>query len=144
MDGKDFIALAGKLAAVPSADEATYRTAVSRAYYGAFHVARTFLVELGFEPVRNANVHAYVRRHLSGSGDADAVLASELLDDLQSARNRADYRLDDPEVGTRAHAMLIVERAQLVISAVDSCRADEARETIRQAIAEYEQRIRPR
>ena len=48
MDGTEFIALAGKLVAVPAADEATYRTAISRAYYGAFHVARSFLVELGF------------------------------------------------------------------------------------------------
>lgn len=144
MDGKDFIALAGKLAAAAAADEATYRTAVSRAYYGAFHVARSFLVELGFEPMRNANVHAYVRRHLSGSGNADAVLASELLDDLQSARNRADYRLDDPQVGTRDHAMLIVERAHLVVTAVESCRADESRESIRQAITEYQRRIRSR
>jgi len=60
MDGSDFIALAGKLAAGPAAGEATYRTAVSRAYYGAFHIARSFLAELGLQPVGNANVHALV------------------------------------------------------------------------------------
>jgi uncharacterized protein (UPF0332 family) len=144
MDGNDFIALAGKLAAAPDPDEATCRTAISRAYYGAFHVAHSFLVELGFEPVRNANVHAFVRHQLSGSGHADAILASELLDDLQSARNRADYRLDDPQFGSRRDAMLIVERAHLVVSAVERCCAVEARETIRQGIIAYEQKIRPR
>ena len=39
MDGHEFISLAGKLAASANAGEAAYRTAVSRAYYGAFHAA---------------------------------------------------------------------------------------------------------
>jgi hypothetical protein len=67
MDGNDFIALAGKLAVAPAAGEATYRTVVSRAYYGAFHLARSFLVELGFVPLGNANVHGFVRHYLNGS-----------------------------------------------------------------------------
>jgi uncharacterized protein (UPF0332 family) len=97
MDGHAFIALAGKLAA----EEATYRTAVSRAYYGAFHVARSFLVELGFEPLSNANVHAFARHYLNGSGIAQACLAAGELGDLQTARNRADYRLDESSVGSQ-------------------------------------------
>jgi uncharacterized protein (UPF0332 family) len=47
MTGLDFIALAGKLAASPNADGATVRTAVSRAYYGAFHLTKAFLRDLG-------------------------------------------------------------------------------------------------
>ena len=99
MEGSDFIALAGKLAVAAAADEATYRTAISRAYYGAFHIARSFLVELGFQPVGNANVHAFVRHYLAGSGHPEAYLAASELGYLQAARNRADYDLDDSEVG---------------------------------------------
>jgi uncharacterized protein (UPF0332 family) len=58
MDGNDFIILAGRLAVMPQ-DEAAHRTAISRAYYGVFHVARSFLLDLGFRPVGNANVHAF-------------------------------------------------------------------------------------
>jgi len=144
MDGSDFIALAGRLAAAPQANEATYRTAVSRAYYGAFHLARSFLTELGFQPVGNANVHAFVQRYLNGSGYTEACLAALQLTHLQSGRNRADYDLDDSEVGLRQYAMVSVERAHRVASALDICRGGEARESIRQAIADYEQRIRPR
>src|SRR5205823_6398205 len=100
----DFIALAGRLAAAPNADEATYRTAVSRAYYGAFHVARSFIVELGFVPIGNANVHAFVRQYLHGSNNRNASLAAAELGDLQRARNQADYQLDDPNVGSRNFA----------------------------------------
>jgi uncharacterized protein (UPF0332 family) len=144
MDGHDFIALAGKLAVAPSADEATFRTAVSRAYYGAFHVGRSFLVELGFEPVGNANVHAFVRHYLNASGNSEARLAATELSDLHTARNRADYRLDDPYVGSHSNAIVYVERAHGVVSALERCRADEARDSIQQAITEYERRIRPR
>jgi uncharacterized protein (UPF0332 family) len=144
MDGFDFIALAGKFAAMPAAGEATYRTAVSRAYYGAFHVARSFLVELGFEPVGNANVHGFVRHYLNASGHSGACLAASQLSWLQAARNRADYKLGDPGVGFQAFAMVCVEQAHRVVSDLQNCRADEARDSIQQAIAEYEQRIRPR
>jgi len=144
MDGADFIVLAGKLAAAPGADEATYRTAVSRAYYGAFHVASSFLAELGFLPLGNANVHAFIRHRLSGSGHAEAILAADDLGDLQAARNRADYRLEDLHVGLQPHAMVCVERAHRVVSALERCGANEAREVIRQGIVEYERKIRPR
>ena len=44
MTGDDFIILAGRLAT--SADEASLRSAVSRAYYGAFHLALRFLEDI--------------------------------------------------------------------------------------------------
>jgi len=144
MDPAAFIALAGKLAAAPASDEASYRTAVSRAYYGAFHIARLFLVELGFKPVGNTNVHAFVRHYLAGSNQPDACTAASQLADLQSARNRADYDLDDRNAGTRGNAMVVVERAHRVISALDRCRRDGALDVIRQAIADYEANIRRR
>jgi uncharacterized protein (UPF0332 family) len=144
MDGRDFIALAGRLAAMPAADEAMYRTAVSRAYYGAFHVARSFLIELGFAPPANANVHSFVRHYLNGSGDRDACRAASLLSQLQSARNRADYKFDEPSAGSRGRAMVCTEWAHRVVSAVENCRADDTRKLIRRTIAEYERRIRPR
>lgn len=48
MTGDDFIQFAGKIAVLPSSDAAALRTAVSRAYYGAFHLAKELLRDLGF------------------------------------------------------------------------------------------------
>jgi uncharacterized protein (UPF0332 family) len=144
MDGQDFIALAGRLAVAPIGDEAKYRTAVSRAYYGAFHVARSFLAELGFAPLGNANVHGFVRHYLNGSHQPDACLAASHLSRLQAARNEADYDLDDPDFGSQAVAMASVELAHRVVSALESCRTPDDRESIRQAIAEYQKKTRPK
>jgi uncharacterized protein (UPF0332 family) len=109
MDGNHFIALAGRLAAGTQSGEAEYRTAISRACYGTFHLGRSFLVELGYQPIGNANVHAFVQRYLNGSGHADACFVATQLAHLQSSRNRADYNLDDSTVGLRDFAMVCVE-----------------------------------
>ena len=144
MDGSIFIALSGRLVASKSASEASDRTAVSRAYYGSFHVARAFLSELGFAPLRNANVHAFVCKCLYESGHPDARIAARELGDLQSARNRADYQLDDTEAGSRGYAILNVERAHRVVSALNGCQEENSRDTIRHGITEYVQKIQPR
>jgi uncharacterized protein (UPF0332 family) len=144
MDGNDFIALAGKLAASPAAAEATYRTAISRAYYGAFHIARSLLVELGFAPVGNANVHGFVQQYLQGSKNPHALRAASLLSHLQAERNRADYRLEDNRFSSQRDAMLLVERAHLAVAALERCRAPDARESILQAISEYQKKTYPK
>ena len=46
MNGRDFLDVANDLLASPR--EAAWRSAVSRAYYVAFHVARELLGDLGF------------------------------------------------------------------------------------------------
>jgi uncharacterized protein (UPF0332 family) len=143
MNGSDFITLAGKLAVTPT-DEAAHRTAISRAYYGAFHVARSFLLKLGFRPVANASVHAFIRQYLGASGHPEAYFASSELSYLQAARNRADYDLEDTRMASRDFAMKCVEQAHRIVAALDACRRDDARDSIREAITNYEQRVRPR
>jgi uncharacterized protein (UPF0332 family) len=143
MDGHDFIKLAGKLAAKPNADEATYRTSVSRAYYGAFHLAKALLEDLGFTPPTNVNVHGFVRHYLHGSGNADACRAASHLGDLQAARNKADYQLSNPDVGSHAYAVIVVEKAHDIKSALATCSQDKVRATVKEAIAEYANKIAP-
>lgn len=141
MDGNDFLALAGKLAATANADEATYRTSVSRAYYGAFHLAKSLLEDLGFTPAANVNVHGFVRHYLNGSGNSNACHAARHLGDLQAARNKADYQLSNPDVATKAFAVLIVEKAHDIRSALMNCTERKAREQLKAAILDYEKRI---
>jgi hypothetical protein len=94
--------------------------------------------------VGNANVHAFVRHYLHGSSHPDACLAASQLADLQAARNRADYDLADANVGSRGYAMVIVERAHRVVSALENCRTLDAMTAIQQGISDYERRIHPR
>ena len=128
MTGNEFIILAGKLAT--SADEASLRSAVSRAYYGAFHLAIQFLNDIERPVPQNANAHVYVARQLQRSGQSDAFRAGSLLGDLHSDRIKADYRLDNPRVGKAALARLCVERANEIQAALLRCRAEPARSEI--------------
>ena len=129
MTGDDFIILAGRLAT--SADEASLRSAVSRAYYGAFHLALRFLEDIERPVPQNANAHVYVARQLQRSGQSDAYRAGSLLGDLHTERIKADYRLDNPRIGTTAFARLCVERASVIQTALTKCRAEPARSEIK-------------
>ena len=129
MTGDDFINLAGKLAT--SADEASLRSAVSRAYYGTFHLASAFLEEIERPVPRNTNAHVVVARKLQSAGQADASRAGSLLADLHSDRIKADYRLNDTRATTSAFARICVETAHEIRSALNACRAEPARSEIK-------------
>ena len=62
MHGRDFLLLATTLAA--GSTEAEWRTAVSRAYYAAFHGACDLLFLCGFSVLRAEQAHAYLSLRL--------------------------------------------------------------------------------
>jgi uncharacterized protein (UPF0332 family) len=113
MKGEEFIALAGRLALVANAGPADYRSAISRAYYGAYHVAVEFLKASGSIPPRD---HGEVQRMLARMGSANTLGASHFLSDLQSRRVKADYLLDFAAAETAAYARQSVEMARDVES----------------------------
>jgi hypothetical protein len=137
MTGADFIALAGKLAANANSDEAAFRSAVSRAYYGAYHIAISLLEELGFPLPANANGHLFAQRTLVGSGHQAGRQAGYLLGDLHADRIKADYKLENRGVGTERFAKLRVEAAVAIQSALSSCRSEPGRGELRIAVAAY-------
>jgi hypothetical protein len=67
MTGHDFLPLAMRLAV--GATEADWRTAIRRAYYAAFHVARQLLIDLRFAVPHADRAHAYLWLRLSNCGD---------------------------------------------------------------------------
>ena len=90
MNGSAFIQVAIKLA--PSRDEAERRTAVSRAYYAAFHAGRDFFDDLGFRVPRAEAAHVYVSRRLSAATSVPSLTAvGNDLNTLRGYRNQADY-----------------------------------------------------
>lgn len=121
MRGEEFVEIAGKIASL-DLGSAGARTAVSRAYYGAFHLAQQMIVELTGIHLKSGSAHGIVPQCLQESNEQDAVQAGRLLSDLHSERVKADYRLDDPAAETAAYARRNVERAVEIQSRIDSFR----------------------
>lgn len=136
--GEAFIALAGKLAAPPQVDEAACRTAVSRSYYGAFHLIRQFLILLEIKPARD---HGELQRMLMQSGHSTATEVGNCLVDLHSSRVKADYDLANVDVASRGFAQECVELASDIRASVRQLEADNERQRVKIGIEAYLQRI---
>lgn len=122
MNGDDFISLAGMLASGTAAyPEARHRTAISRAYYGAFHLAVDALAALGCTIRENHQGHREAITKLRTSGVAEAIRAARLIEELQSMRIRADYRLDYHDAEDKQAALIIVESAHDAVAALEAC-----------------------
>ena len=85
----DFLALAERLAS-DTGDEAAQRTAISRAYYAAYHAAAIFVRVKGILTI--GHTHSTVWKALTTDPDPDRVLVGPRGDDLKRLRTNADYR----------------------------------------------------
>ena len=74
-------------------EESYFRSAVSRAYYGAFCIARNVI---GFKDSTGANIHWEVINEYRSSSDKNERNIGRILDKLRRARNNADYNEDKP------------------------------------------------
>lgn len=140
MNAEEFLSLAGKLSASPSASEAACRTAISRAYYACFHNAKDFLVELGFRLTRD---HAVPQRMLMSSDVEASMRVGRRLATLQSERIHADYELDASRTIDTATARISVERAHEILTLLAECQKEPARSTIKSDIETYLRKIAP-
>ena len=120
MTGIEFLRLALKLSA--GTEEADLRSAVSRAYYGAFHLAYDLVDECGIQLPASAEAHRKLRYCLDASDDPNARMASKHLDTLRSERNAADYDLRDSEPFTRASVAVQIKAALDVEALVRRCK----------------------
>jgi uncharacterized protein (UPF0332 family) len=137
MNWREFLALAGRLAT--EAAEADWRSALSRAYYAAFHVARRLLADLNFTVPRADRAHQYLIFRLSNCGEPAVEQAGRDLETLRRLRNRADY--DEAPPCTQPQAVAAVRRAEDVIRQLDSARSDPPRTRIRDAMIVYERDV---
>lgn len=123
MTGADLIHLAGHLAvntALGSSDEARHRSAASRAYYGAFHVARQFLFErLNLRTLQNQYGHQQVLDRLRQLSDPETDNAARLLHELRWCRNIADYDLGSSMFRNQGKARTCVEMAEAIRVALE-------------------------
>jgi len=122
-DWTDLLTLAEALKSDPNSPgprEASLRSAISRAYYAAFCVARNFGRDRGeFTPTGTGTDHGLVRNHFLLSSDRTRRKIGADLDRLRDSRNKADY--DDVLVGRPAPlAQSSIDRARNVLTAVSS------------------------
>lgn len=136
MNGRDFLAAARRQAA--GSQESDWRSAVSRAYYAAFHVARDLLAALRFQVPWADRAHNYVYVRLNNGGDPGVVKAAAALFDLRRNRNRADY--DIRATFPANNAAQAIGDAELVLQTLDNLTAAE-RTSITDAMKLYEQAI---
>lgn len=121
--GEEFLGLAKNYATGPT--EADWRSAISRAYYVAFHVARELMSELGFATPRADLAHAFLWRRLENCGHVPLALAGSRLNQLRGERNHADYDLDSDLPWKDAQAA--VTSAAMIIAALQTLSSEDRR-----------------
>lgn len=140
MNPADFISFATKVVALGPAGA---RSAMSRAYYGAFHVAQEILAELGVHAPRSGLGHAVLANYLISVPHDTCREAGRRLSQLHHLRNKADYDVHDPRQEVLSDAQKNVEVAAYVIETLQkfqqACLADDAvRRDLLQAVAKVD------
>lgn len=129
MDAHHFFALAESLAkeakdnpSVPHHD-ALCRSAISRAYYSVFLLARGFIDELGIETRRIPSPHANIEQALWNSGSLTLLRLANTIRSLAIDRTDADYDLRPGIVDTILKVEAVIESARVAILQLDIIRA---------------------
>lgn len=138
-----FIELARRMAVLFRSDPAGVRTAVGRAYYGAFHEARLFLEQLGYFVPKNENGHRFVQVRLLNADNEHAKRLGSLLCHLHDRRKKADYDIDEAAYEAESFLVGAIARIDRAANILDQCRAEPARSEIQQGIGRYHARINP-
>lgn len=129
MTGDDFISMAMQLLAGDS--EPHLRTAVSRAYYGAFHIGRDFVRKCGILIPAGPEAHKSIRWCLANAGSQELDKVALQLESLRSARNKADYDLTDRKFANRSSVTVHVQRAASIAAAIHAATAQESAQKMR-------------
>ena len=126
MDPQHFLDLARLLSARD--DASACRTAISRAYYAAYHVAAGMLRnEMGVRIPSGAEGHGAVHNCLALCEDPDITPVGHRIANLYGDRVRADYHLDTRYVEKARNARVRVDDAQMIIGILRKCLGDNAR-----------------
>jgi uncharacterized protein (UPF0332 family) len=137
MDFREYLDVADTLC--QGETEGAWRSAVSRAYYAAFHVGCDLLQSLGFTIPRADQAHAFVWRRLGNSGQPDVERAGARINALRKERNHADY--DGDRVVSVHIALDVVGIAESVVRLLDEATQEPVRSRIMEAIKVYERDV---
>jgi len=122
MRSVEFLALASELLA--AGGEPRHRTAVGRAYYGAFHFAMESMRAAGVFLPDTAEAHRKIQLCLQESNVDAAKRAGDKLELLRSQRNRADYDLRIASFQSGRGAATLLREAQEAVDLLGTLRAE--------------------
>lgn len=111
---RDYLALADDLVERP--DEAAQRSAISRAYYAAYHAAAAFVRNAGL--LTRGHTHHRVWNVLANDPDPARAEVGWLGDLLRLARISADYHTPFPG-DVLGQARAVVRDARLLVEAIE-------------------------
>ena len=135
MDGTDFLYLAVRLSGGVS--EAEWRSAVSRAYYGVFHLALDLVESCGVTLPKTADAHDKLQWCLAHSGNSQLPPMAERLNSLRAARNVADYDLTSSQFNKPGSPVVALKRAQQIVDGLAQIRSQSDFAETRSAIRAY-------
>src|SRR5262245_4565058 len=119
MNPRDFSALSWKLASKDDCSSLELRTAISRAYYGAYNVAAEFLKKIGVKHAGGADAHRLIPEALRQSRDIQIDSAVADLDGLRKMRWSADYDMEARDVEDHRTIRKFTARAKQIIKKLD-------------------------
>lgn len=109
-----------------SKTESDLRSAVSRAYYSAFHCAKELLEKFGIKFSKGGGVHDKIISILENcNGIDDSKKAGSMLRDLKGDRNDADYNLTDTKFSKLSNAELRISTANDICDLIGECEANQ-------------------
>ena len=109
---RDYFVLAKNL--LGRSDEASLRSAVSRAYYAAFCTARNYAILKGFQSMATGKDHQLVEQFYSGQKSAKTIATN--LGRLRISRNQCDY--DDAVNNLQSIVNLSMLQAKAILQAI--------------------------
>ncbi len=139
MEAKTFFTFSQKL--VQMREEPALRSAVSRAYYAAYHCSIGLVRELGFSFEKGAPAHEKIYQYLRNTEVQDAIAAANDLKLLRKRRNEADYELDSGEFKDHIACQIDLARTQLVISQIEKFSREPFRTQLANGLRAYEAKI---
>lgn len=137
MDATAFLEFARLLAADDKLSAAGHRTVTSRAYYAAFHAARSALGHIGVKSPRGDNEHQFVQRALVNCQVSLAVEAGRLLKNLHQTRKEADYDLHAQHTENRTTTDLSLLRAVEITTKLAACSTGVVRQQFAAGVSQY-------
>jgi uncharacterized protein (UPF0332 family) len=129
--------LAERLAAIGA--EAEGRAAVSRAYYGAFHHAKSLLEDgCGVKLPNSHEAHKKVCFCFGASKNNGLKSIADRLENLRRERNRADYDLTEFRFAKTSNVQTQMTIAKTIVAEIDSAstRIGDYRLAVRQYASE--------
>lgn len=105
-DWTGYYTLARELAG--RADEASRRSAISRAYYYVYHLALARASRNGFQLIEGEPSHKQLWRNYSDSPDHGCRKLAEIAKRLKEKRERADYNRFYPRIDDEISELIIV------------------------------------